>query len=101
MSEKKNIDIARKSIHLSKDLKSGSIISENDMIALRPGDGISAMEWENIIGKQLTKDLKKFTKLTLNDLLMKIGVLTSSRADYGIYLPLHLNELKTDSFFLN
>ena len=29
---------------------------------------------------------------------MKIGILTSSRADYGIYLPL-LNELKTDSFF--
>ena len=29
---------------------------------------------------------------------MKIGVLTSSRADYGIYLPL-LNELKTDIFF--
>lgn len=29
---------------------------------------------------------------------MKVGVLTSSRADYGIYLPL-LNELKTDSFF--
>ena len=30
--------------------------------------------------------------------IKKIGVLTSSRADYGIYLPL-LNELKTDSFF--
>tara|TARA_B100001059_G_C17810321_1_gene571865 strand:+ start:128 stop:1228 length:1101 start_codon:yes stop_codon:yes gene_type:complete len=29
---------------------------------------------------------------------MKIGVLTSSRADYGIYLPL-LQKLKTDSFF--
>lgn len=29
---------------------------------------------------------------------MKIGVLTSSRADYGIYLPL-LNKLKVDSFF--
>jgi len=29
---------------------------------------------------------------------MKIGVLTSSRADYGIYLPL-LNKLKIDSFF--
>lgn len=29
---------------------------------------------------------------------MKIGVLTSSRADYGIYLPL-LEKLKTDSFF--
>jgi GDP/UDP-N,N'-diacetylbacillosamine 2-epimerase (hydrolysing) len=30
--------------------------------------------------------------------IMKIGVLTSSRADYGIYLPL-LQKLKTDSFF--
>lgn len=29
---------------------------------------------------------------------MKIGVLTSSRADYGIYLPL-LDKLKKDSFF--
>lgn len=29
---------------------------------------------------------------------MKIGVLTSSRADYGVYLPL-LNKLKNDSFF--
>lgn len=29
---------------------------------------------------------------------MRIGVLTSSRADYGIYLPL-LQKLKTDSFF--
>ena len=29
---------------------------------------------------------------------MKIGVLTSSRADYGIYLPL-LNKIKDDSFF--
>lgn len=29
---------------------------------------------------------------------MKIGVLTSSRADYGIYLPL-LNQLKADNFF--
>ena len=29
---------------------------------------------------------------------MKIGILTSSRADYGIYLPL-LVELKRDSFF--
>ena len=29
---------------------------------------------------------------------MKIGVLTSSRADYGIYLPL-LNKIKDDCFF--
>ena len=68
LSEKKNIYIARKSIHLSKDLTSGSIINEQDIISLRPGDGICTMNWENIIGKQVNKDLKKFTKLTLNDL---------------------------------
>ena len=69
LSEKKNIHIARKSIHLSKDLKSGSIINEQDIISLRPGDGICTMNWENIIGKKVNKDLKKFTKLTLKDLL--------------------------------
>jgi len=69
LSEKKNIHIARKSIHLSKDLTSGSIINEQDIISLRPGDGICTMNWENIIGKQVNKDLKKFTKLTLKDLL--------------------------------
>ena len=68
LSEKKNIHIARKSIHLSKDLSSGSIINEQDIISLRPGDGICTMNWENIIGKQVNKDLKKFTKLTLTDL---------------------------------
>ena len=69
LSEKKNIYIARKSIHLSKDLTSGSIINEQDIISLRPGDGICTMNWENIIGKKVNKDLKKFTKLTLKDLL--------------------------------
>ena len=29
---------------------------------------------------------------------MRIGILTSSRADFGIYLPL-INELKKDSYF--
>lgn len=67
-SEKKNIHIARKSIHLSRDLKYGSIITEKDIISLRPGDGICTMNWENVIGKKVNKDLKKFTKLTLKDL---------------------------------
>ena len=66
--KKKNIYIARKSIHLSKDLTSGSIIKEQDIISLRPGDGICTMNWEDIIGKQVNKDLKRFTKLTLKDL---------------------------------
>ena len=68
-SEMKNIVIARKSIHLSKDLPAGSIISEKDIIPLRPGDGICSMNWEDIIGKRLNKNLKKYSKLKLSDFL--------------------------------
>ena len=63
LSEKKNIHIARKSIHLSKDLSSGSIITEKDIISLRPGDGICAMNWEKVIGQKVNTDFKKFSKL--------------------------------------
>ena len=63
-SELKNIIIARKSIHLSKALKSGSVITENVIIPLRPGDGICSMNWEEIIGKKVNRDLEKYNKLT-------------------------------------
>lgn len=68
LSEKKNTYIVRKSIHLSRELKSDSIITDKDIIALRPGDGICAMNWDYVIGKKVTRDLTEFTKLTLNDL---------------------------------
>ncbi|QOG03771.1 N-acetylneuraminate synthase [Flavobacterium sp. MDT1-60] len=67
-SEKKNISIARKSLHLNKDLQKGHVITEDDLIPLRPGDGISPMEWENIIGKILITDKIKFDKLLLSDI---------------------------------
>jgi N-acetylneuraminate synthase/N,N'-diacetyllegionaminate synthase len=67
--EKKNILIARKSIHLLRDLSSGSVISEEDIIPLRPGDGICSMNWEKVLGKTLKRDVKKFHKLTWSDLL--------------------------------
>ncbi len=67
-SEKKNIIIARKSIHLKKDLRKGTIITENDIIALRPGDGISAMKWNEVIGKKLLEDKKENDKLNWNNL---------------------------------
>jgi N,N'-diacetyllegionaminate synthase len=66
-SEQKNIIIARKSIHLNRDLTSGSIISALDLIMKRPGDGISPMEYEELIGKKINKDLKADHKLSLSD----------------------------------
>ena len=67
-SETKNIMIARKSIHVLKDLTKGHVISEQDLIALRPGSGISPMEWEYVIGKRLSSDKKEFDILNFSDL---------------------------------
>lgn len=68
-SELKNIDVARKSIHLKRNLDKNSVIKEEDLIALRPGDGISPMEWNNVIGKRINRNLEKFDMLLLSDLM--------------------------------
>ena len=68
-SETKNITIARKSIHINKNLPKGYTITEDDIISLRPGDGISSMEWENIIGRKLNTNKKEFDKLLISDLI--------------------------------
>lgn len=52
-SEYKNIKIARKSIHFSKSLSANHIISDKDLIMKRPGDGVSPMEIDLVIGKKL------------------------------------------------
>lgn len=97
-SESKNKDIARKSIHLKTDLPAGHILQAEDLVMKRPGNGISPMRMYEVIGKKTTPVFASRTSTTTKRLGMKIGVLTSSRADYGIYLPL-LKELKNDSFF--
>lgn len=68
-SETKNISIARKSIHLRKEVKADSILKEEDLIPLRPGDGISPMQWETIIGKRTAVDLPFGHKLKPEDLI--------------------------------
>jgi N-acetylneuraminate synthase/N,N'-diacetyllegionaminate synthase len=64
ISESKNIAIARRSIHAVRDLLGGSIIQSEDLIALRPGDGISPMRWDEILGKQLIRNVGEGEKLT-------------------------------------
>ena len=68
-SEIKNITIARKSIHLNKNLSKGHVICEEDIIALRPGDGISPMEWNILLGKKLKEEKNKFDKLSYSDFI--------------------------------
>jgi N,N'-diacetyllegionaminate synthase len=49
-SERKNIVIARKSIVAACDIKCGEIFTEQNLTVKRPGNGISPMKWEEIVG---------------------------------------------------
>ncbi len=69
-SEQKNIKIARKSIHIAKDLSAGHVLTADDLEMLRPGDGISPMAMDSVIGKGLNKHLPAGYKLTYSDLLL-------------------------------
>ena len=64
-SEKKNINIARKSIVASKIIKKGEIFSANNLTTKRPGNGLSPMLWNILIGK-------KAKKIFLKDQLIKL-----------------------------
>ncbi len=67
-SELKNISIVRKSIHLKNSLKKGSIIQEDDLIPLRPGDGISQWNGRRLLEKNYLWDYTAFQKIQLSDL---------------------------------
>jgi N-acetylneuraminate synthase/N,N'-diacetyllegionaminate synthase len=51
-SELKNILPARKSIHLSVDVAQGTALTREHLIMLRPGNGMSPMEYPQILGKR-------------------------------------------------
>jgi N,N'-diacetyllegionaminate synthase len=62
-SESKNISIARKSIHLKVALGKGEIITEDHITMKRPGDGISPMLIDELIGRKALQDLDTDQKL--------------------------------------
>ena len=59
---------ARRSIVRSRDLKSGHIIMQDDLVAKRPGTGVSPMHWDQVVGKKIIHDLPEDHILTWDDL---------------------------------
>jgi N-acetylneuraminate synthase len=66
-SEAKNMAIARKSIHLAQDCATGHVLIASDLTMMRPGDGISPMRMDDVIGKTLKQDCKANHKLSSED----------------------------------
>lgn len=54
-SEQKNRVIARKSIVAAKPIAKGEFFTEENLTVKRPGNGISPMRWEEVIGKCASK----------------------------------------------
>jgi N,N'-diacetyllegionaminate synthase len=62
-SELNNIAVVRKSIHFRRVLRKGEKVVDDDLIMLRPGDGISPMQMDLIVGKVLSKDVESGSKV--------------------------------------
>ena len=67
-SELKNRSVVRKSLHTKRELKKGHKISEDDLIPLRPANGINPMDIDDVIGCELKSDFNVFELLNWDDL---------------------------------
>lgn len=58
-SETPNLQIARKSIVACRPIKKGEIFSTQNLTTKRPGNGISPMKWNEIIGRKAIRDFSE------------------------------------------
>ncbi len=60
--------LVRKSISYRHNLSGGSVLSEDDLIMLRPGDGIQPKEAKKIVGQIVNEDVLGGTQIQWEDL---------------------------------
>lgn len=64
-SEAKNKPIARKSIVAARYIKAGEVFTEENLAVKRPGDGISPMLWDEVLGQVAKRDFPYDTLIKL------------------------------------
>jgi len=58
-SESKNRVIARKSIVATREISAGELFGSDNLTTKRPGDGISPMKWDDILGQRAKRSFLK------------------------------------------
>lgn len=51
-----NIDVVRRSLVASRNIRKGDEFSADNLIAKRPGTGVSPMLWDSVVGTRATRD---------------------------------------------
>lgn len=67
-AEREIMVVARRSLYAARDIAEDVVVTAEDLIALRPGDGISAAKHEAVVGRTAAQAIPAGTKLTLSDL---------------------------------
>lgn len=58
-SERKNIEIARKSIVAARPIDAGELLTEENLTVKRPGNGISPMRWNEVVGTRAVQSFNE------------------------------------------
>jgi N,N'-diacetyllegionaminate synthase len=66
--EKNVREIARKSVVSKVNLKKGTQLSKDNITVKRPGTGIPAKSFDQVLGKKVNKDVNADSLLTWNDI---------------------------------
>lgn len=57
-SEAKNKPIARKSIVAARAIRKGELLTEENLTTKRPGNGVSPMKWNEVLGTRAVRDFE-------------------------------------------
>ena len=66
--EREIMIVARRSLFSARDIAGGAVVTAEDLIALRPGDGISAARHNQVVGRTAARAIPAGTKLAVSDL---------------------------------
>ncbi len=65
-SERPNIEVARKSIVAARDIRAGETFTPDNITVKRPGNGLSPMLWDDVIGRTAPRDIPRDHLITLS-----------------------------------
>lgn len=58
-AEQRNRAVARKSLVAARDIRAGTLLTEEDVAIKRPGSGVSPMRYWDIVGSRIDRDIQR------------------------------------------